>query len=215
MIEVVYGPPGTGKTSALLERMSSIKGDPAKLGFLAFTRNAAGEALKRLNLRTSKTIRTIHSLAYEVTGTNRAQIVDHDKLKEFSEIIGYRVTGQSIIEAGELTYGDELHTAHQFRVAQCSNHQLDEIDDHFTRSYTQWKRQNGYVDYNDMLLNMAAMDFDCGLEWLFIDEGQDLSELQWRVVEKIVEKTPNVVIAGDDKFQFFGGVAGIMPVASG
>ena len=134
-IEVVYGPPGTGKTSTLLAMMAEA-GDPTKIGFLAFTRNAAGEALKRLNLRTSKTVRTIHSLAYELTGTTRAQIVDHEKLKEFSEIIGYRVTGQSILEAGELTFGDELHTAHQFRVAQCSDRQPDEIDRHFSITYT-------------------------------------------------------------------------------
>jgi superfamily I DNA/RNA helicase len=196
-VEVVYGPPGTGKTSTLLAMMAEA-GDPTKIGFLAFTKNAAGEALRRLNLRTSKTVRTIHSLAYELTGTTRAQIVDHEKLKEFSEIIGYRVTGQSIIEAGELTFGDELHTAHQFRVAQCSDRQPDEVDRHFSITYTKWKKQNGYVDYNDLLLHMVDMDVNCDLDWLFLDEGQDLSELQWRAVEKIMEKTPNVVIAGDD-----------------
>ena len=37
------------------------------------------------------------------------------------------------------------------------------------------------------------------LDYLFIDEAQDLSSLQWILVNRLAEKTRNIVIAGDDK----------------
>ena len=203
MWEVVYGPPGTGKTTHLLARMGSLSCAPERVGFLAFTKAAANEALKRLGLRRSKTIRTLHSLAYEMTKVNRAQVVDHWKLQDFSQVVGFRVTGQSILEVGELLPGDELLAEHSYHVATCGNilNGTDpDLASWFSQSYMKWKKAYGYVDFNDMLGNVldSRCDADLGLEWLFVDEAQDLSPLQWRVIEKLAGKIPNIVIAGDD-----------------
>ena len=52
----IYGPPGTGKTTALLNKVDDALNDgvhPNKIGYFAFTRQAANEvvdrAVKRLN----------------------------------------------------------------------------------------------------------------------------------------------------------------------
>ena len=50
MYNVVLGPPGTGKTTYLLDKVEEYfeKGTPPeKLGYLAFTKKAANEALAR------------------------------------------------------------------------------------------------------------------------------------------------------------------------
>ena len=50
MYNVVLGPPGTGKTTYLLNKVEDFfeKGtQPEKLGYLAFTKKAANEALAR------------------------------------------------------------------------------------------------------------------------------------------------------------------------
>ena len=45
---------------------------------------------------------------------------------------------------------------------------------------------------------MAKTDCDLGLDWLFVDEGQDLSRSQWKLIDRMMERIPHVVIAGDD-----------------
>ena len=46
----IYGPPGTGKTTALLNKVDEALEagvNPAHIGYFAFTRQAANEAVER------------------------------------------------------------------------------------------------------------------------------------------------------------------------
>ena len=49
MRKIIFGPPGTGKTTYLLDEVFAKEVeqgvDPAKIGYFAFTRKAAQEAL--------------------------------------------------------------------------------------------------------------------------------------------------------------------------
>jgi len=50
----IYGPPGTGKTTALLNRVDealSAGVDPSLIGYFAFTKQAANEAVERASKR--------------------------------------------------------------------------------------------------------------------------------------------------------------------
>lgn len=211
MLNVVYGPPGCGKTSHLLTEMGGLKAggiDPHRIGFVAFTRAAAREALTRLGVRQSKTIRTLHSLAYEVCGVSREQVVDSIKLQEFADLVGYPITNTNSIDEGEQTVGDEmlevcsLAEAMQMpleRVFEERRPDLDlDITTMFKDAYDQWKNACGFVDFNDMLKGMAEMNPDLGISHLFVDEGQDLSPLQWKVVRGLMAHASKVMVAGDD-----------------
>lgn len=204
----IYGPPGTGKTSELLRRMAELKVPAGKIGFLAFTRAAAGEALHRLGIRKSDTIRTIHSLCYQLAGCSREQIIDAAKLKEFSELVGYTITGKQDT-TGPLEAGDEMMAVVQYAQARmittgAAHHRLapdldPDVVDLFARSYERWKAAYGYLDFNDLLFRVAlGPDVDLGIDHLYVDEAQDLSPLQWLVINKISERIDNVVLAGDD-----------------
>lgn len=209
--EVVYGPPGCGKTTYLMTRMGDLKASgalPHEIGLVAFTRAAAREALSRLGLRQSKTIRTLHSLAYEVCGVSREQVIDAGKLAEFGELIGYPMRGNKSTDEEEQTLGDQMFEICQVAVALQEDLDLvfekfrPDLDPDVTRlfmdSYRVWKDSYGYMDFNDMLLGMRDINPDLGIKHLFVDEGQDLSPLQWSVVRGLMAHATNVTVAGDD-----------------
>lgn len=70
----------------------------------------------------------------------------------------------------------------------------------FTTAYEQWKQREGYVDFTDMLERVQdALPIDV----LIVDEAQDLSELQWKVVDIVGANAQRVYIAGDDDQAIF------------
>ena len=67
------------------------------------------------------------------------------------------------------------------------------------RSYRHYKRSKDLLDFTD-LLEMVVTEHDRlpALEVLIVDEAQDLSRLQWMMVEVLAEKAKRVFLAGDD-----------------
>ena len=61
-----------------------------------------------------------------------------------------------------------------------------------------FKRDQGVVDYTDMIEQFVQFGTCPRFELLIVDEAQDLSRLQWEMVEKLAEGVPNVYFAGDD-----------------
>ena len=71
---IIFGPPGTGKTTHLLriveKELRENNVAPHRIAYLAFTNQAADEALSRAisqlnyNIKDFSNFRTLHSLAY-------------------------------------------------------------------------------------------------------------------------------------------------------
>lgn len=172
--------------------------------FLAFTKSAAKEITKRCGAASS----TIHAYAFAELGLTRVEVVDHTKLKQFGEMIGYEFTSDDN-DMAQPTVGDVLLQMNQYMVATCSDashvYEVFHPDEasydmfvHFNASYDKWKHSYGVVDFNDMLTRLLAKDVAFPYEELFIDEAQDLSPLQWKIVEKFADKVNTVYVAGDD-----------------
>ena len=220
MWNIVVGPPGTGKTTFLLSRAESFlaKGtDPSKIGYLAFTKKAASEALTRavskfdLDPDELPYFRTIHSLCYKCLGIKRSDVIGSDNFKELGEILGERITGswnmaegspKTVTKADKMLFMENIsrNKTNPFKEEwQTSSTDYSWIHfDWFCKSYRKYKDTRFLLDYTDMLEQFLNSNNVPELDVLFIDEAQDLSSLQWKCIRKIADRSKEVYIAGDD-----------------
>ena len=66
-----------------------------------------------------------------------------------------------------------------------------------------YKKEIGLIDYTDMILKFTQKDVAPKLDVMFIDEAQDLSLLQWKMVKQMWSKCDQVFVAGDDDQAIF------------
>ena len=210
-VYAIYGPPGTGKTTEMLRRVEQAKvsGVQAeRIAFVSFTRAAASEALSRLGLKRSNNVSTIHSMCFRLLNLKQTQVIDPAKLREFSAQVGVPVIGKSPEDDEERADGDAYLDIINYARNTFTDPSL--IYDYssrpgtraefnmFLRAYTDWKHTFGFCDFTDMLERVAKKGSRPDAQVIFVDEAQDLSPLQWRVIERFAKGAEEIHIAGDD-----------------
>ena len=227
----VVGPPGTGKTRRLLNEVQKYvkKGIPLnRIGYFAFTRKAAGEARDRylkvethLSKKDIKHFQTLHSLAFNNLGLKEENVMQELNYKRIGEECGIQISYASYetnswngIFSSNSEYLNLINLA---RVRQTSpleeldrNEHLGKIErfklDAIAKEIDDYKKTNRLIDFTDMLDKFLIKgNVNNKFDVIFVDEAQDLSLIQWKMIEKIEKDNQcDVWVAGDDDQAIFG-----------
>jgi len=234
---------GAGKTRVLTRRIAwrarTERIEAAHVLAVTFTRKAAGELKSRLaalGVGTGVAAGTIHSIALAQVRRHAAElgrtppVVLDRKARILMPLIGGRGAAARVA-AGELASEIEwakarLVTPEQYvaavtRSPRAPSRPASEIADLYAR-YEREKRSRGLVDFDDLLWMCAETleqdtAFAASQRWrfrhLFVDEFQDVSPAQLRLLQRWLGDRTDLCVVGDPDqaiYAFAGAEAGIL-----
>jgi superfamily I DNA/RNA helicase len=224
-IHKIFGPPGCGKTTYLLNVVDKeLEADvsSARIGYFSFTRKAANEARDRaiqkfpqLNAKTDfPYFRTLHSLAFQCLGVRSEDIMQAEHFHEFAAQAGIELSLSHDTEVdlvkpdnpilNEINIarikGEDLKTHYNKCGLDIEWHHFEFVE----RTYRHYKRSKNLLDFTDLLEMIVNQPERLPmLEVLIVDEAQDLSRLQWMMVEALTVRSKRTFLAGDDDQAIF------------
>ena len=219
MRTIIYGPPGTGKTHTLLQHIEKFleHTSPDKIGYFTFSRNAAQEGKQRsvdkfkLSYDDIPYFQTLHSFCFNQLGLSKDQVMKEKHYKDLGEKMGIEIEGTQqdedhdsvfysknpyvqLINVARSKEIDPVKYYHLTDNPKISLNKLEIIADELER----YKEQHGLIDFPDMIEKFLESGVSPKLRVMFVDEAQDLSLIQWKLVRKIEEASTDSFIAGDD-----------------
>lgn len=214
---LVLAIPGSGKTTMLLERIKILSKnvDPSKILNLTFSKIQARDMEERFDGKKSNFM-TIHAFCYLIIRNYLKKYNKNVNLIEDEKIYNkYNLVGEIYKSINNKKISNEDLNLFFQKVSFMKNSMLDssylekvEISNikKIYFEYEKIKKEKHLLDFDDMQIYALKLLEDKALlksiknkyKYFQLDEGQDTSLLQFKILEKIVWPENNIMVVADD-----------------
>lgn len=195
---------------------------PDEVAVVSFTRKAVEEARDRacaqFNLQPNDLpwFKTLHSMGMRMLGLAPSQIMTQSDWRDFGRSLGMDINGVDDRSAKDGLIipqsigGDKYVAIHERAIMRCLSleREFSETND-WSLSWPMMKKVEQELAYykstynkfsfTDMIYEVVKQDIQGPrLKLLVVDEAQDLTPLQWKMVELLADNAERVLFAGDD-----------------
>lgn len=181
-----------------------------RIAYVSFTKSAREVIKERLNASEAdvKWFRTIHGACCVVMGIS-GNIVNWHDYRKFSALTGMKVTPEELddyedqgasynitLRALNLAANQCVPVSQIVRTLNPHPNLSQKRVEHFATQWAKYKHDTRKFDYMDMLTKYdgTPLPIDVG----FLDEAQDLTALQWKIVHQLFANCQRFYMAGDD-----------------
>ncbi|MFM1536496.1 ATP-dependent helicase [Helcococcus ovis] len=228
---LVLAVPGSGKTTVLLARINNLINNginPENILAMTFSKTQA----KDMEIRYKKIygdqnihFSTIHSFAYGIIKKFSNKLSNFKIIESSKEYNKYSIVQQIFLHVRKKYMNDEQLESF-FRVSSFLKNTLMDYNEYkkmysaifngFEKVYTiyeKFKKDKNLLDFDDILIealkilqtNKQALDFlQNKFHYVQIDEGQDTSYVQLKIISLISQKNNNLFIVADDDQSIYG-----------
>lgn len=215
---LVLAGPGAGKTTMLLERIKFLSGtvDPKHILTITFSKSQALDMKDRYN-SSDANFMTIHAFCYLIIRNYLKQNNRNLRLLESDDLYNkYDLIGKIYFKINNKKISKEDLSEFFRLTSYMKNAMIDEsfLEDtkvknclQIYRAYENFKIRNYYIDFDDMqVMALKLIENDPRLlnsirnkyRYIQVDEGQDTSLIQFKIIEKIAAPLNNLMIVADD-----------------
>ena len=222
-ITKITGPPGCGKTTEILRlvKQAMQRYFPMQIGAVSFT-NAAVETIKDriasegVDRTMVKNVRTLHSHCFKLLGLNTKNIAEYNLSSFNRQHPQFGVKDTKADEGSEKNFQRRATGTYLYnQMNLMRNHCIDRDKwppdiTAFGNAWFRWMEDDDMWDFTRMLEVTADKNlYPENLEILFVDESQDLTPLQMKVIMTWQKEIGITYFAGDSDqciFRFGGAV---------
>lgn len=200
----VIGPPGAGKTRYLSNQAAHAvdRFGTHAVAICSLTQTAAAAIAERVSLPEHH-VATLHAHCLRSLGSpDLAE--GRDALAAWNSAHPeHRRTGTG--RGDQATAADRHHElAGTLRATLTPLHRWPIATRNYQRTWTRWKEREGLLDFTDLIEQAATTGLYGSFTVLLVDEAQDLSPLEWRVVIATAPRMHTVILAGDPAQALYG-----------
>lgn len=215
---LVLAGPGAGKTTMLLHRISNLSKiiDPVHILTITFSKNQAIDMEERYDGKETNFM-TIHAFCYLIIrnylkkNNKSLRLLETDDLYSKYDLIRniyYKLNNKKITNEDLKEFFKDISYMKNAMLNEnyLKNSKVKECIKIY-RAYENFKIKNFYIDFDDMqVIAQKLIENDKNLlnsirnkyRYIQVDEGQDTSLIQFKIIEKIAAPNNNLMIVADD-----------------
>lgn len=184
-----------------------------EIAFVTYTKKGVEEGVRRacnaMNLAPDDLpyFCTLHALTFRALGYKRDQVFNRIQQNKFNKKYGYNlnvceVSSRYNVHPTKDTEYFNIYEAIRSGSITSEQYASSEIDmeylHHFAHDYEEFKAQECLTDFTDCLVHYVQNGVTLPVKVAMVDECQDITALQWKVIELAFAKAEKIFIAGDE-----------------